>query len=1654
MSRDALVVGINTYQFDRLANLQAPSEDAEAIAKLLERYGEFTVTRLPAVKDNQNNTPRVGKTTKVTLADLKKAIVQLFKPESQQIPDTALLYFSGHGLRENLGIQEGYLATSDVNPDLGNWGLSLRWLRQLLQESPVRQQIIWLDCCYSGEILNITEADPGDRGRGRDRCFIAASRGFEQAFVQIDSNHSVLTAALLKGLEPQANRWVTNHSLADSLNRQRHAFPQHLICHNSGEAINFTRSDNAPITEKEPPPGICPYKGLAYFDCKKEDAEYFYGRTDLTDRLLDKVRCGNFLAVLGASGSGKSSVVRAGLLYQLKLGRRLSGSDRWRIHIFTPGERPFDNLAKAFIDLNLSEAARATELANLQLLFKKNPLEGLGYLITATQAERIVLVVDQFEEAFTLCNNSELRQQFFVCLLNALERSDNKLCLVLTMRADFFGKCAEQEYAGLASKIQEHLVTVMPMEQKELEKAITQPAEQVKLKIAPGLAACMINDMDSAPGSLPLLQYTLTELWAKRHENTLTIAAYKELGGVKGTLQKRATEVYDSFSPDEQKTAKQIFLELTQLGEGTEDTRRRVLQKDLVTSQQSVALVNQVVKKLADANLVVTSTLLEKGAESSQIPVVDIAHESLIRHWSQLREWVNESRDAIRIERKIEQAAKDWEFYRKPRDLAYLLQGARLIEAENFLENDADAVIFSDVARELIAASKAEKERLIQEEEASRQQKLEAAEKLAKESEARLKAEEKASKTAQARTKVARFSTVLVSLVALFAFNQWRQVQTQKSQVETLYENAKLRDEIGVAYGKSQLDQLTGHLKVAKKLPELIKSNKAEPDTQMQVLTALSKSMYDAREQNRFIGHDGAVTKISFSPDGQTIASASHDNTVKLWRAKDGKLITTFKDKGHTDRVNGVSFSPDGQMIASASKDKTVKLWKPDGTFIRNLQHKAEVNAVSFSPDGQIIASASKDKTVKLWKRDGTFIRDLKHSAEVNAVSFSRDGIIASASNDKAVKLWKRDGSLIANLTGHEDTVLAVSFSPDGQTIASASNDKTVKIWKLNGSLINTLTGHNDWVNGVSFSPDGQTIASASGDFAVKLWRLDGSLITTFYGLNNSFSDVSFSPDGQTIASASHDKTVKLWKHDESLITTLTGHSNLVNDVSFSPNGQIMASASHDNTVKLWQRDGTPITTLTGHQAEVVSISFSPTEQIIASASSDKTVKLWKLDGSLITTLKDKEHTHTDRVNGVSFSRDGQKIASAGRDGTVKIWQRDGKLIRTIKTQSDSVFGVSFNFDGEIVASANQDHTVKLWKVSDGSLMNTLKGHSNAVSNVTFSPDGEIIASASWDTTVKLWRVGDGSLISTLPGNSASVNGLSFSPDGRMIAYAVNDSTVNLSRVSDGRSIFNLSGHTKQVNAVSFSPEGKTLASASDDNTVILWNLNLDDMLKRSCEWARGYLKNPNNGMIEDDPDRQICDDVPPSGSFLVDRGINLAKKENIAGAVAKFQEAQQLDPSLNFDPFDPKAKAERFAASSLLTKGESLVNERKFKEAIAAYKQAQKLAPTLKIPANSWGDSLCWRGSLNGYAKDVMFACENAVALEPENGWIRDSRGVARALTGNNKGAIQDFEAFLKWADKNETFKTSKPQRQGWINALKAGNNPLTPEERNKLLN
>ncbi len=637
---------------------------------------------------------------------------------------------------------------------------------------------------------------------------------------------------------------------------------------------------------------------------------------------------------------------------------------------------------------------------------------------------------------------------------------------------------------------------------------------------------------------------------------------------------------------------------------------------------------------------------------------------------------------------------------------------------------------------------------------------------------------------------------------------------------------------------EQKFDALIESVKAGEKLTKVIG---AGTDTQVKTIATLRQAVYGVKEYNTIEGHSSIVYSVAFSPDGNTIASASWDNTVKLWKL-DGTLLKTLS--GHGDRVYSVAFSPDGKTIASASFDNTVKLWKLDGTLLTTLKgHGETVYSVAFSPDGKTIASASYDQTVKLWKLDGTLLTTLKgHSGSVSSVAFSPDGkTIASASFDNTVKLWKLDGTLLTTLKGHSGSVSSVAFSPDGKTIASASFDNTVKLWKLDGTLLTTLTGHSDDVNSVAFSPDGKMIASASYDQTVKLWKLDGTLLKTLKGHSGSVSSVAFSPDGKTIASASLDNTVKLWKLDGTLLNTLTGHSSDVNSVAFSPDGKTIASASYDQTVKLWKLDGTLLKTLKGHSGSVSSVAFSPDGKTIASASLDNTVKLWKLDGTLLNTLTG----HSSDVNSVAFSPDGKTIASASGDKTVKLWKLDGTLLNTLRGHSGSVSSVAFSPDGKTIASASYDQTVKLWKL-DGTPLNTPIGHSYIVYSVAFSPDGKTIASASGDNTLKLWKL-DGTLLNTLTGHSSDVYSVAFSPDGKTIASASYDQTVKLWKF-DGTLLKTLSGHSNHVLSVAFSPDGKTIASASDDNTVsddktvILWNFDLDNLLTRGCNWLHDYL--------------------------------------------------------------------------------------------------------------------------------------------------------------------------------------------------------------------
>ncbi len=1659
MKRESLVVGINRYPGLRdkttklTKHLTTPAKDAEAVAQLLEAYGNFHVRRFPVKgsKDAWEVDPHPAKGW--TAKDLEDAITELFYPQGEP-PETAVLFFAGHGLRKSGTVSEGFLGTSDVLPERGRWGVSLRWLRELLENSPVRQQVVWLDCCFSGELLNLAEADPGLRGKNRNRCFIAASREFEPAFEEFGGQHGVLSGALLQGLDPtqRPDGLVTNYTLTDFIENQLRSARQRPVGKNWGGEIILTGKKekiNNPALM-----GRCPYKGLEYFNDNEEDAQFFHGRQKLTEDLLDQVDRGNFLAVLGSSGTGKTSVVRAGLLYQLRQRKHLSGSDEWEIRTFRPGKNPLQSLAATFTDPKLPADEWSQQLAAAQAMVSIGGV-GLNDLVSQIDAPRLVLVADQFEEAFTLCENQAERQQFFECLLGAIREPDTKLCVLLVMRADFFSKCAERDYGGLAAQIEEHLVTVTPMSPQELEEAIVAPAKQVGLDIERELITKMIDEVKDAPGSLPLLQYTLTELWKQRELDCLRLSKYTALDGVKGALEQRANEVYHSLSRDEQKVAKRIFLELTHLGEGTEDTRRQVFLEDLVTRQPSKVLVDKVIKKLADEKLVVTGEV--KALGEARVAVVEVAHEALIRHWSLLRGWINENRDAIRRQREIEEAARDWRNRGKPKDAAYLLQGTKLNLAEDFVKNQAEMaeiVELSDVGREFV-------QRSIQHRRNSR----------------------------------IRLTGSVIGVITLLSgatiFANIQRIEAERNA--TL---ASLREKAATAKNLLPTNQPLDGLVLA------IQATGESQDKLGHILSpvqdSLLTSIQSVREQNRW-RRPGSGNAVAISPDGQTIISGSMDNTVRLWN-RQGEQVGILR--GHQDSVNAVAISPDGQTIVSGGKDNTVRLWNRQGEQIGELRgHQGSVNPVAISPDGEYIVSGSGDNTVRLWNRQGEAIgKLLGHKQLVSAVAISPDGeYIVSGSHDKTLRLWNRQGEAIGELRGHQGPVTAVAVSPNGEYIVSGSHDKTLRLWNRKGEAIGEpLRGHEIWINAVTFSPDGEYIVSGSGEFlsgidnTVRLWNLNGQTIgEPLRGHELLITDVAVSPDGKMIISTSWDGTVRLWnRNGQPLGEPLHGHRSYVRAVAFSPDGQYIVSGSLDKTLRLWDRKGQLIGEPFSHQDSVNAVAISPDGKTIVSGGADSTLRLWNRQGKQIG---EPLRGHKDWVEAVTFSPDGTIIASGSRDGTVRLWNRWGKAIgEPFRGHESSVEALAFSPDGQIIVSGSNDKSLRLWNRKGEIIGEPFRGHESSVKALAFSPDGQIIVSGSSDGTLRLWDRNGQLIGEPLRGQQIPVRVVIISPDGEYIVSGGMDNTLRLWD-RNGQPIGEpLHGHQDPVWAAAFSPDGETIVSGSDDKTLRLWRVGWKNWLQMGCNQLQYHpvLVAPETDVAREAGEtcQKYVWNHTESAQFLVRQGKALAREGDIEGAVAKFKQAKKLDTTLDLEPeaeakriavpalieagkdfayqgeyheavpkfqaaltldltldLEPEAEAKRIAVPALVQKAEYWVKQKTgygYKKALEAYTEAQKLDPTLEISAQTWTE-ICLLGSLRG---EAAAAYEKAVTLDPEYVGVR---GIAKAIAGDKDGAIKDFQAFIELSNNQGANR----QIQGYIDVLRAGENPFTDAEIKRLL-
>ncbi|MBD2360920.1 caspase family protein [Anabaena minutissima FACHB-250] len=1393
----------------------ATNQTTLGLSKLLQAVGGFEIEYWP-----RTNTSKDLHTIIQSCLQTIESAAQ----NQQQNFTTVLLYLRGRLEATEAG--EPILVLGE------NTRLSRSWLRQQLRRSPYAQQIIILDCLLGihSDLLLKDWVEDLQLGFEQGQCIIAAASSPDNPEQFAQALNSTLEAAQEQP-SLSAATWISQLQQIWTEN----SLPLQIWLSGTQGVIEIipTRTGNRSNQLLNTIDlGICPYQGLQAFG--EEDAQYFYGREIQTQQIIAELERKSFIAVVGASGSGKSSLVQAGVMAQLRRGKQLLGSQGWWIRSFRPGTNPLETLSRRMVDSG-TEREKTYQQKQLEGLLYQG-VEGLVYWVNQRPEPMVVLVVDQFEELFTLAA-SEDRQRFLEIVLGTLARVSERFKLIITLRADFIAPCLE--VGKLAQLLQQSSILLPPcLTKEEYRRIIIHPAEQVGLTIEPELVEVLLQELNYSPGYLPLLEFVLEQLWEYRENGVISLQAYQQhLGGIKGALEKKAQAVYESLDPEAQECARWIFLALTQLGEGTEDTRRRVGKSELIVNKYPVALVERTLQILTTAKFVVVNGTGDWGqgaggrgqgggfaftpysALLTPSVTIEVAHEIIIRHWSTLRWWLEENRSRLRSHRQIEQAATLWKQHDCQAD--FLLQGVRLAEAEEIYLNYTDELSLD--VQNFIAAG------------------LQARRKQQQKEQNRLR---------QAQRAVAIISTLGLTAFALavFAYQQTQKAQLQEIQaLNSLSENYLLSHQ--------HLEALLTSVQAGK---EVQKINLGLPqNVRNKTATILQQAVYTTQERNRFI-HNSWVTSVNFSPDGEILASGSADNTIHLWR-NDGKLLNTLTD--HSDGINSVVFSPDGEILASASADNMIKLWNRSGKLLTTLAgHNQAVNSVSFSPDSKIIVSGSADNTMKLWTREGKLLLTFTgHNGGVNSVAFSPEGdIIASASDDGTIKLWSLDGRQLTTIPAHTREIRSVSFSPDGKTIASASADNTVKLWTLDGTLLRTLEKHNQGVWRVIFSPDGQMIATASADKTITIWSRDGSVLGTFLGHSHEVNSISFTPNSKILASASDDNTVRLWNVDRKLPKTFYGHKGSVNKVSFTNNGDTLTSLSSDSTMKLWNLEGQLIKTFTSPIPDVNSVSFSSDRNIVALASTSQGIQIRSQDGTLLRTFQNHHHW----VTSMSFSPDNQILASGSADKTIKLWSLDGRLLNTLSGHNGWVTDVKFTPDGKNILSASADKTIKIWNL-EGKLLKTLKGHSASIWSVNISPDSKTIASASQDKTVKLWNI-DGQLLKTLQGHNDLVFNVNFSPDGKTLASASDDGTIKLWNVANGTSLTTFQGHQGGVRNVSFSPNGKLLVSGGQDATVKLWNLEgielqtlvVDQLLNRACDRLTDYLTTNPNITTED---HQLC---------------------------------------------------------------------------------------------------------------------------------------------------------------------------------------------------
>jgi WD40 repeat protein/transcriptional regulator with XRE-family HTH domain len=1152
--------------------------------------------------------------------------------------------------------------------------------------------------------------------------------------------------------------------------------------------------------EPEPEPlgtEACPYPGLAALG--PQQARWFFGRdqatSDLISRLDDRLAGGGMLAVVAPSGAGKSSLLAAGLIPTLARGA-LPGSAAWPVVATTPGAHPLATLAARLAErteVDPADAAAASADPQRFAAFLAATVAAHGEKQgEGSSSVRIVLVVDQFEETFTECQQDTQRQAFITALSTAAHSP--AVLVVLGVRADFYGSCLT--YPALLPALQAP-VALGPMSPDQLRAIITGPATVEGLEVESGLVELLLGDLgvteDSGgeaagydPGALPLLAHALRATWRQRSGQTLTVAGYRRTGGIREAIVTTAERAYTQLSPPEQQVAQQILLRLVQVGAPTGQVRRRIPRDRLLQALPAAAEATEKVLETFGRARLLTFTA------NSDVDSVEITHDALLRAWPRLVGWISADRDGLRTHQSLSEAAERWQA--EGHDPFLLYRGSRLAIAQDWAAGPGRQAQLNAVEKAYLKASIDQKQR---EQQAERR------------------------RTRRLRKTVGVLA-VAALLAGVIAFEQYHTALSQR--------------DLAIA---SKLDATSRSL--ATKQPDAAMLLAVEafhltpvPDTRGTLLSAQSQYF-----TGQLLGHIGIIHTAMFSHDGRILVTAGADGTARLWDVASHQPLTPLE--GHADSLFDAKFSPNDRLLATAGKDGTARLWDTaTHQQIATLTTGGPGHTLyeaTFSHDGRILATTGDDGTARLW--DLTSRQQITtltgHTGPVYGAQFSPDDrVLATTGDDGTARLWDvASHTQIATLTGHTGRVNNAIFSPDGHTLATLGDDTTTTLWDVaSHQQITTLTGHTGPVNNAAFSPNGHILVTGSDDGTARLWDLTtDQQVGTLEG-TSSINGVAFSPDGHTVATAGDDAIARLW--DTSGPILIPSPPAIGYALVFNPDGRILATAGEDGTARLWDTASRhQIATLTGHTGAIYAMAFSPDGRILATASADGTARLWDTTTHQpITTL----HGHADAVRSVAFSPDGHTLVTAGDDATLRLWDTTTHHpIATLTGHTGIIYAATFNPDGHTLATAGDDATVRLWDTTTHHPIATLTGRPGTINKAVFNPNGHILATASSDGTARLWNTTTHQPITTLTGHTGRVNTVTFSPDGHTLVTTSNDTTAKLWDVDSQQLIATLTGHTDVVYGAAFSPNGPLLATAGSDRTIRLWDLNLNRVTTHLC---------------------------------------------------------------------------------------------------------------------------------------------------------------------------------------------------------------------------